>query len=116
MFMRRRRTESFLARLAAALFLGSLVEFLAAIPRLELVKRKESCTCATFTFFSMMLSCTVGFIVLGPMILLILFSRRTRAASRGFCPVCGFAMHAAGNPEKCPACGSGWKPTPLAAS
>lgn len=112
-FMRRRPHESVLARISAALFLGSVVEFLAGIPLLQLVKRKESCTCATYTFGSMVLACAAGLIVLGPMILLVLFARRSRAISRGCCAACGFDLRQNSPDSPCPRCGAGWKAPPL---
>jgi hypothetical protein len=112
-FMRRRPHESVLARISAALFLGSVVEFLAGIPLLQLVRRKESCTCATYTFGSMVLACAAGLIVLGPMILLVLFARRSRAISRGCCAACGFDLRQNPPDAPCPRCGAGWKAPPL---
>jgi hypothetical protein len=111
-FMKRGRPESFMARLAAALFLGSAVEVIAAVPILELVRRRDSCTCSHATFWTIFLSIATGFIVLGPMVFLVILARRTRAASHGVCPVCGTDLRKLPDPDPCPQCGAGWKAPP----
>ena len=48
-------------------------------------------------------------IVFGPMILLVLWSRRSRAGNHGYCAACGYDIRSLANRDRCPQCGAGWQ-------
>ena len=108
-FMKKRNREGALCRIAATLFLGSTIELLAAIPLLQLIARRDSCYCAALTSFAAFLALMAGFIVFGPMILLVLWSRRSRAGNHGYCAACGYDIRSLANRDRCPQCGAGWQ-------
>jgi hypothetical protein len=108
-FMRRGHPESIMTRIAAALFLGSAIEVVASIPIIGLAERRESCVCANASFWAIVFSIMTGSIVLGPMILLLIVARRSRAVSRGLCPVCRYDLRQLPNRDRCPQCGAGWR-------
>lgn len=113
-FSRRRRREAFLSRVAAGLFLGSMVEAAAVIPLDVMIRRRTSCYCEEATFFTLMFCGTVGLFAMGPAIVLPLVARRRKRWLRGHCDWCGYDMHGlragGGEPDRCPECGVGWKP------
>jgi hypothetical protein len=108
-FMQRGQREKRLCQISAAIFLGTVIEALASIPVGRLISKKEDCYCATFGFGSLLLAMALGFTVLGPAILLVIFRRRSRAFSQGRCGACGHDMRMLTNKDRCPACGAGWK-------
>ncbi|GJQ30090.1 MAG: hypothetical protein HBSAPP03_19740 [Phycisphaerae bacterium] len=108
-FTRRGRPEGVVQRVAARLFVGTLVEAAAIIPLDVLVRRKEDCVCATGTYMALSLCGAVGLFVLGPAVLLPLLAKRRRRWYAGHCEVCGYDMTRTPTLDRCPECGSGWK-------
>lgn len=109
-FMRRSgRPEGALQRLAARLFVGTIIEAAAMIPLDVLVRRKEDCVCATGTYLALTICGAVGLFVLGPAALLPILARRRKRWYAGRCAVCGYDMSRTPQLERCPECGSGWK-------
>lgn len=107
-FMRKGEPERQLSRIAARIFLGSVVEVIAALPVLGMLKNKRACSSNTFSFNVGLFAIMIGTLMLGPMILLVILSRRSRAASHRRCAACGHDMSAVANRDRCPACGAGW--------
>lgn len=115
-FLRKDRIEHRLGRLASAVFLGTLVEFLAGIPLYEMVRRREPCISGTGTFWSVWFAGFLGFFLLGPVVVLLIIRRRSRAADRGHCAACGYDLRGLASRERCPECGAGWATRPTAQS
>ncbi|MDX2131828.1 MAG: hypothetical protein SFY69_07235 [Planctomycetota bacterium] len=109
-FTRRGRPESVLQRLSARLFMGTIVEAAAIIPLDVLVRRREDCVCATGTYLGLSLCGAVGLFVMGPAVLLPLLAKRRRRWYAGRCEVCGYDMTTTTGLDRCPECGSGWRP------
>lgn len=109
-FCRRGTRESVLGRIAATLFLGTVVEALATIPLDVMIRRRSDCYCNTGTFLTLTTCGAVGVFALGPAIFLPLLLKRRRRWYMSRCEVCGYDM--SGNPraDRCPECGAGWKP------
>ncbi len=108
-FTKRGRPESVVQRLAARLFVGTIIEAAAIIPLDALVRRKEDCVCATGTYLALTLCGGVGLFVLGPAVLLPILARRRKRWYAGHCEVCGYDMSRTKSLDRCPECGSGWK-------
>jgi len=108
-FMKKGNREGQLCKVAASLFLGSIVETLAAIPIAFLVNRKTSCVSETFTGASLFLTISIGTLLFGPVILLVVLARRSRARDRGICAACGTKIEKAHLNGPCPSCGVGWR-------
>lgn len=108
-FTKRGRPESVVQRIAARLFVGTIVEAAAIIPLDALVRRKEDCVCATGTYLGLTLCGAVGLFVLGPAVLLPVLARRRKRWYAGHCEVCGYDMSRTKALDRCPECGSGWK-------
>jgi hypothetical protein len=107
-FVRAGPRESRLQRLAARLFLGTVVEAVAIIPLDVMVRRKTSCYCGEGTFWSLTFCGSVGVLMLGPAVFLLLGRRRKRWLS-GRCEVCEYDMSGCMDAERCPECGAGWR-------
>lgn len=103
--------ESVLGRLAARLFVGTLVETAAILPLDVLVRKRESCYCAAGTFAGLLVCFTVGLVALGPMIALPAIARRRQRWYGGRCDACGYDMSGARGRgvDRCPECGCGWR-------
>lgn len=111
-FMRRGPTNGQLKRIATRLFGGTVIEAVASIPLLRMLKQRDSCVCATFTAYSIFISTVAGLVVLGPIIFLVILGRRRRYTS-DLCGACG-AAHPMHETEPCPVCGTGWKTNSIA--
>jgi len=109
-FRRGKERGSFLARVAARLFIGTVIEVVATIPLDFMVRKRTSCYCGEGTFFTLVICGTVGAIMLGPAIYLLPLGRRRQRLVEGRCPVCGYDMSATPKADACPECGAGWKP------
>jgi len=111
-FFKRRDRDKRYCQVAASLFLGSVIEVLAAIPIDMMYKKRETCQCGpSASIAGAFLAMMVGFLVLGPAIVLAVFWRRSRAGSRGLCAACGFDLTGLASRDRCPECGAGWKVT-----
>ena len=108
-FSRRQRPETFLARLSARIFTGTIIEAAAIIPMDVLLRRREDCACATGTLWAMAICGTVGMFALGPAIFVPVFARRRRRWYMGKCENCGYDIRATPRAERCPECGMGWR-------
>lgn len=109
-FCRKGQREDVLTRLAGALFVGTIVEVAAIIPLDVLVRRRETCYCWAGTYIALLVAGGVGMVFLGPMILLPALSRRRKRWYSGHCELCGYDMSATPKADRCPECGTGWKP------
>lgn len=117
-FTRRRlgageRREDVLARIAARLFLGTVVEVAAIIPLDVMARRRSDCYCFAGTYFALIVCGCVGLMALGPAVLLTVLSRRRRRWYGGHCDACGYdlaGLLGGHRPlERCPECGAGWR-------
>jgi hypothetical protein len=118
-FVRRRldageRHEDVLARVAARLFMGTMVEVLAVMPVDVMVRRKTECYCFSGTFWALVLCGPVALVALGPAVLLPLLARRRKRWYAGRCDACGYDLSGLVGGgrvlERCPECGVGWRP------
>jgi hypothetical protein len=110
-FCRRGRREQVLQRLAAGIFIGTIVEAAAIIPLDALVRRREECVCATGTFLGLAICGSIGVFVFGPAIFLPLVLRHRKRWYGRRCTVCGYDMTGNQTAEQCPECGAGWRAT-----
>jgi hypothetical protein len=112
------RHESLLGRIAATLFVGTLVEAAAIMPIDVLMRKRESCYCFAGTYWGYVILLACGWVTLGPAILLPLFSKRRKRWYGSRCECCGYDMtgiiRAERAIDRCPECGAGWKHEPLA--
>ncbi len=108
-FCRRQRPESALAKLAARLFLGTIIEAAAIIPLDVMVRKKFDCYCGQGTFWALTFCWGVGALALGPAVFLLPLSGRRRRWMHGLCDVCDYDMSGCMDAERCPECGAGWK-------
>lgn len=107
-FLRRNRPETGLARLAARLFTGTVVEAVAIIPLDVMVRRKSDCYCEHGTFWALVGCIGVGTVVAGPAAWLPILARRRKRWWRR-CQACGYDMRGLPKAERCPECGTGWR-------
>lgn len=103
------RRETMLGRIAARLFLGTIIETAAIIPLDVMVRRRTDCYCGEGTFFALLICGGVGTFALGPAIWLPLLARRRRRWYEGKCDACGYDMLGTPDAERCPECGAGWR-------
>ncbi|HMN41456.1 MAG TPA: hypothetical protein PKE29_11470 [Phycisphaerales bacterium] len=112
------RHESVLARLAAMLFTGTLVEAVAILPIDVMFRRKEDCYCFAGTFWAFTLLLGAGLVVIGPAVLLPMLMRRRKRWYASHCDCCGYDMTGlieSGRAfDRCPECGAGWRYEPSA--
>lgn len=111
-FVRRGDRDSRLARISTMLFLGTAIETAAILPLDVVVRRRSTCYCGEGTFWSLVLLGSVGMFALGPAVYLLPFGKRRRRWLNGCCEVCGYDMRATPRAERCPECGTGWRPPP----
>lgn len=111
-FCRRGRPESALAKLAARLFLGTIIEAAAIIPLDVMVRKKFSCYCGQGTFWALTFCWGVGALALGPVVFLLPLSGRRKRWMYGLCDVCDYDLSGCMDAERCPECGAGWKGKP----
>lgn len=107
-FLRRNRPETGLARLAARLFTGTVVEAVAIIPLDVMVRRKSDCYCEHGTFWALVACIGVGTVVAGPAAWLPILARRRKRWWRR-CQACGYDMRGLPKADRCPECGTGWR-------
>jgi hypothetical protein len=100
--------EDHLARVATWLFAGTVIEVLAAIPLDVLARRHEDCWCARGTVWTITVGVTIGTILFGPVVFLVLLARRRRRWPCGRCLGCGADVGEDLHVPRCPACGAGW--------
>jgi hypothetical protein len=110
-FMRHGIAEEKIAWLSSRLFLGTIVEAAAAIPMDVMVRKRSDCHCGEGTFWTLALCWAVGTLTLGPIVFLVPFSRRRKRWYAGHCEICGYDMTGCKTADRCPECGTGWKPT-----
>jgi hypothetical protein len=110
-FCRGPSREDVLSRLAARIFLGTIVEIAAIIPLDALVRKRETCHCWAGTYFALLICGAVGAVVFGPAVFLPVLIRRRKRLYMGRCQVCGYDMSATPKADTCPECGSGWRRT-----
>ncbi len=108
-FCRGPSREDVLSRLAARIFLGTIVEIAAIIPLDALVRKRESCHCWAGTYVALLICGSVGAIIFGPAVFLPVLIRRRKRLYQGRCQVCGYDMSATPKVPTCPECGSGWR-------
>lgn len=108
-FARREKQESTLARWAAMLFTGTVVEVVAIVPLDVMVRRKNDCYCAAGTFWALAICGGVGLFTLGPAIYLPILMKRRKRWYGGHCEFCAYDMSGTPNADRCPECGTGWK-------
>ncbi len=108
-FCRRQRPESALAKLAARLFLGTIIEAAAIIPLDVMVRKKFDCYCGQGTFWALTFCWGVGALALGPAVFLLPLSGRRKRWYGGLCDACDYDMSGCMDAERCPECGAGWK-------
>lgn len=102
--------ETFLARLASRLFLGTIIEAAAIIPLDVLVRKRENCYCWAGTYIALVICGALGLALFGPVIVLPVLVRRRKRWYAGHCDACGYDMSAALASDRCPECGAGWRP------
>lgn len=103
------RRETMLGRIAARLFLGTIIETAAIIPLDVMVRRRTDCYCGEGTFYALLICGGVGTFALGPAIWLPLLARRRKRWYEGRCDACGYDMRGTPAAERCPECGAGWR-------
>lgn len=108
-FCRGPSRESTLSRLAARIFLGTVVEIAAIIPLDALVRKRETCHCMAGTYIALLICGAVGAVIFGPAVFLPVLIRRRKRLYMGRCQVCGYDMSATLKAQACPECGSGWR-------
>lgn len=109
-FVKRERQETTLARLSSLLFTGTIIEVVAIVPLDVMVRRKNECYCAAGTFWALAICGGVGLFALGPAIYLPILAKRRKRWYGGHCEICSYDMSGTPNADKCPECGTGWKP------
>lgn len=102
------RKETVLGRLAQRILAGTAAEAALLIPIDAMVRRKTDCHCAEGSFIGLTLLGAVGFVGLGPLVLLPLFAKRRRGWYRTHCGACGYDMTGGTGQERCPECGAPW--------
>jgi hypothetical protein len=109
-FCRKGPRESLLQRIAAWLFVGTIIEVLAIIPLDVMVRRRTNCYCDEGTYNALLVCTGVGLFALGPCICLPLLARRRKRWYEGRCDACGYDMRGSLHATHCPECGAGWRP------
>lgn len=91
------------SRLVRAAFRGSALQIVLGVPLYVIVRRKESCWCSLFSFWSLSVGFASMFLLCGPGAVLLFTRGHRRAWRRGACGSCGHlrAPHA----DRCPECG-----------
>ncbi|MHC4975829.1 MAG: hypothetical protein ACYTF7_04395 [Planctomycetota bacterium] len=101
--------DTFVGRVSIALFTGSVIEVLAAIPLDVMVRRRTDCYCAESTFLTLLWAGTIGLIAMGPAVVVPVVTRRRKRWYAGRCEWCGYDMTRTLDAERCPECGLGWR-------
>lgn len=97
--------DELLTRVARIVFQGTVVETAALIPIDVMVRRKTDCYCWAGSFWALILSGAVGFVVAGPAIFLPLLARRPRRRRANCCEWCGYDRSGIAASGPCPECG-----------
>lgn len=97
--------DSALDKIAKFLLGGTIIELAAIIPFDQLVRRKSDCYCATASFFSLIAAGSAGFIIFGPLVLLIIGRRKARWM-KGRCKQCEYELGGFPLAWRCPECGA----------
>jgi hypothetical protein len=97
-----------LGRIAATLFMGTVVELLASLPLDRLARKNEDCTCARGTWWGIVFGAVGGLLMLGPAVFLVLLGRRRQRWPGGRCAACGADVGEALYVPRCPSCRAGW--------
>lgn len=100
--------DTYISRLASRLFIGTVIEVVATIPIDIMVRRRTSCHCSDGSFWALIIGLSAGFIVLGPVVVLLPLGRRFQRRSLGRCRACGFDMRGCLAAPVCPECGTAW--------
>jgi hypothetical protein len=100
--------DTYISRLASRLFIGTVIEVVATIPVDIMVRKRTSCHCADGSFWALIIGLSAGFIVLGPVVVLLPLGRRFQRRSLGRCRACGFDMRGCLGAPVCPECGTAW--------
>ena len=108
-FCLRKPVETVLSRIAARLFLGTLVEVMAVIPLNVMMRKRDSCYCGHGTLWTLIFCAGVGWFALGPALFLPLLARRRKRWYLGYCGACGYDMSGCISAARCPECGAGWR-------
>ncbi len=105
------RHEQVLAKVAATLFKGTLVEAVAILPLDVMFRRKSDCYCFAGTFWAFTLLIGAGLVTIGPAIFLPVLARRRKEWYGSRCDCCGYDMSGLDlrGVERCPECGAGWR-------
>jgi hypothetical protein len=102
----------FVSKVAAKLFVGTVIEAAAIVPLDVYVRRKSDCYCNEGTFWALLTCWTVGLIMFGPMVFILPLGRRARRLWNGRCRACGYDLSATTHLPRCPECGAGWRTGP----
>lgn len=100
--------DTFISKLASRLFIGTVIEVVATIPIDIMVRRRSTCHCSDGSFWALIIGLSAGFIVLGPVVVLLPLGRRFQRRSLGRCRACGFDMRGCLGAPVCPECGTAW--------
>jgi hypothetical protein len=106
--------DTFISRLAKRLFVGTVIEIAATVPLDIMVRRKSGCYCSEGTFWSLVVAFSAGFIVMGPLVVLLPLGRRFKRVNTGRCWSCDFDMRGCMAAPCCPECGAAWAARSLA--
>lgn len=104
-FAKRHPGDGVLDKIAKILMGGTIIELAAIIPFDIMVRRKNDCYCLSSSFFSLIAAGSAGFIIFGPLVLLIVGRRKVRWM-KGRCKQCEYDMTGFPLAWRCPECGS----------
>ena len=91
------------SRLVRAAFRGSALQIVLGVPLYVIVRRKESCWCSLFSFWSLCVGFASMILLCGPGAVLLFTRGQRRAWRRGACGSCGHLR--APSSDRCPECG-----------
>jgi hypothetical protein len=111
-FVRKGRPETRLAKLAAALLIGSTIEAVAVLPLHVMIRKRTSCYCEEASYWSLVASMSVGLVTFGPAVYLLVWKRHQLRIAEGHCRACGYDMQGNLKADRCPECGAGWLQAP----
>jgi hypothetical protein len=91
------------SRLVRGGFRGSALQVVLGLPLYVIVRRKESCWCSLFSFWSLCVGFASMILLCGPGAVLLVTRGQRRAWRQGACGACGH-LRAPGS-DRCPECG-----------